>query len=102
MTTQDNNLSEIENVGITERGIRSLVGSALIATVLLSPSLSETTLATLSMLSIYIVFTAITGWDPIHALIRKSRRQQTPVPPTATVRPRSDAKRVTDTHKKAA
>jgi hypothetical protein len=102
MNFQYNGFSSIENIGWIERGVRSLLGLGMIFTVLVIPSLSEAVVAGLSMLSIYIMFTAITGWDPIYALTRKPSRQSTPVPPTATIRPINGIKRSVNEYKKAA
>jgi len=102
MKSQDNGFSSIENIGWIERSVRSLLGLGMIITVLTIPSLSETAVAGLSMLSIYIMFTAITGWDPIYALTRKPSRQSTPLPPTATIRPINGIKRPVNEYKKAA
>jgi Inner membrane protein YgaP-like, transmembrane domain len=102
MNFQDNEFSAIDNMGRAERGLRSLLGLGMIVTVLVLSSLSETLVAGLSMLSIYIMFTAITGWDPIYALTRKSRHHSTPIPPTATVRPRTTVNHSDNELKKAA
>ena len=102
MNSQDNGFSSIENIGWIERSVRCLLGLGMIITVLTIPSLSETAVAGLSMLSIYIMFTAITGWDPIYALTRKPSRQSAPLPPTATIRPINGVRRPFNEYKKAA
>jgi len=102
MNSQNYGLSSIENIGWIERSVRSLMGLGMIITVLTIPSLSEAVMAGLSMLSIYILFTAITGWDPIYALTRKPSRQSAPLPPTATIRPINGVRRPFNEYKKAA
>jgi len=102
MNSQVENLSSIENMGSAERGARSVLGLGMIVAVLVTPAFSETAVAGLSMSSIYIMFTAITGWDPFYALMRKPQRQLPPAPPTATIRPRNMASHSTDELKKAA
>ena len=88
MKSQIEEFPAIENVGSAERAARTLLGLGMIVTVLVTPSLSETAIAGLSLLSIYIMFTASTGWDPVYALMRRPQRHMPPVPPTATIRPR--------------
>jgi hypothetical protein len=102
MNSQYNEFSSIENIGWIERSVRSLLGLGMIITVLVVTSLSEAAVAGLSMLSIYIMLTAITGWDPIYALTRKPTRQSTPLPPTATIRPINSVRQPVNEYKKAA
>lgn len=102
MNFQDNGVSSPENIGWVERNVRSLPGLGMNITVLSISFLSEATVASLSLLSIYFLFTAVMGWDPIYALTRKSTRQSTSIPPTATIRPINIVKRSMDEFKKAA
>jgi hypothetical protein len=102
MTSLDTNFSSIENMEQVERSLRCLLGLGMIVSVLVIPSLSEQALADLSMLSIYIMFTAITGWDPIYALIRKPLHRSPPIPPTATIHPLNSVDRLDREFKKAA
>jgi hypothetical protein len=88
MNSQLENSSTIENMGSVERATRTLLGLGMVIAVLETPILSEVAIATLSLLSIYIMFTATTGWDPVYALLRKPQRQLSPMPPTATTHSR--------------
>ena len=102
MNSQAENFPSIENMGSAERGARALLGLGMIVTVLVTPTLSEAAVAALSLSSIYIMFTAITGWDPIYALMRKPQRQLPPVPPTATIRPHNTVRHSDNGFRKAA
>ena len=89
-------------MGNTERVSRGVVGFGMIAAVLLVPSLSEGMLAGPSLLCIYVVFTAITRWDPLYALGRTFRSGAPPVPSSASAHPRDDVQPATAVYKKAA
>jgi len=75
MTPQDSKYSELENMSKAEGILRGVVGMTAIEAMLVIPSLSETTLAVLVSISIYIVMTAIMRWDPLYALLGKFGRQ---------------------------
>jgi len=59
---------ENANVSIAERITRGVVGMGLVEVVLLVPALSPVAIAALSMISLYLVFTAIIARDPVTAL----------------------------------
>src|SRR3569832_2576694 len=60
-----------DNVGITERVTRGVLGLALIEVILLVPAVSPAVIAALSMISFYMVFTGIIAWDPLNAVTKR-------------------------------
>jgi hypothetical protein len=102
MIYQDSKAFEIENVGTAERAVRGTVGLIAMEAVLLIPALAAAGVAGLSMLALYMVFTAITGWDPFYAaLTRKFPAQPAPVP-AVIVRPRNGERQIDKEYKRAA
>jgi len=63
-----------QNVGTGGRVTRILLSVIAIEALLLAP-LSAPLLATLAVVSIYLAFTSLIGWDPVSALVTK--RDQT-------------------------
>jgi len=59
-----------QNVGTGGRVTRTLLSVIAIEAVLLAP-LSAPLLATLAVVSIYLAFTSLIGWDPVSALVTK-------------------------------
>lgn len=59
---------ENANAGLAERITRGVVGMGLVEVVLLVPALSPVAIAVLSMISLYLVFTAIITGNPVTAL----------------------------------
>lgn len=62
-----------ENMGFGEQLLRGAVGLVIMETVIMAASLTPAMMAVLSLLSIYVMFTAATGWDPVYAAIRSLR-----------------------------
>src|SRR3569623_544325 len=60
-----------DNVGISERVSRGVLGLALIEVILLVPAVSPAVIAALSMISFYMVFTGIIAWDPLNAVTKR-------------------------------
>jgi hypothetical protein len=59
-----------KNVTLAERNVRAIVGIAILTDLLLSPVVPFY-FATLSLLSLYLLFTALVAWDPIYAVINR-------------------------------
>src|SRR3569623_1947755 len=71
MNTLTNNTTafgNMQNVGTCGRVTRTLLSVIAIEAVLLAP-LSAPLLATLAVVSIYLAFTSLIGWDPVSALV---------------------------------
>ena len=62
-----------QNVGTCGRVTRILLSVIAIEALLLAP-LSAPLLATLAVVSIYLAFTSLIGWDPVSALVTKRDR----------------------------
>ena len=56
-----------------EKVLRGGVGMIMIETVLLTPALSPALIAGFALVALYLVFTAIIGWDPLYALAKGSQ-----------------------------
>ena len=71
MTHQNSTLSPLENMTKAEGVLHGVVRMALIEIILLAPSLSETAIAVLATISIYIALSAVMRWDPFYASIAR-------------------------------
>ena len=90
----------IENMVIGEQSFRGVVGALMVFALVLAP-LSVPVLAGLSLGSIYVVFTAITGWEPLYALGRALRPEAVVELPEPEI-PAAAHYHVIEEHKKAA
>ena len=73
MNTLTNNTTafgNMKNVGTCGRVARTMLSVIAIEAVLLA-QLSEPLLATLAVVSIYLAFTSLIGWEPVSALVTK-------------------------------
>jgi hypothetical protein len=104
MMHKDLTLSPLENMSKAEGVLRGVVGMALIEIILLVPFLSETAIAVLATISIYIVLSAVMRWDPFYALTaRFGRRHASPLPTAgAPIAERHEETHIETEHKKAA
>lgn len=64
-----------DNISTTERVMRGFVGLVLLEVILLVP-VSASVIAILSMVALYLVFTAIMAWDPVNLLGKKAPSTQ--------------------------
>ena len=102
MTLQDSKYSELGNMSKAEGILRGVVGMAVIEAMLVIPSLSETTLAVLVSISIYIVMSAIMRWDPLYALLGKFGRQTSSATIAVTPLPEPHSKAEVEVERKKA
>jgi len=61
------------NMEFGEQVLRGGVGLIMIETMLLTPALSPALIAGLSLAALYMVFTAIMGWDPLYSMTQSSQ-----------------------------
>ena len=59
------------NIGIIDKSVRYVVGAALIGVMLMATPTPVGWLVLLPLVAIPIVISAISGWDPIYALLQK-------------------------------
>lgn len=64
-----------DNVNTTERFVRAFFGLILLEVILLVP-LSANVIAVLSVVALYMVFTAIMAWDPFNLLGRHVNKKE--------------------------
>jgi hypothetical protein len=62
--------TDVENLPITSRVARGLVGAGLITFVLTTPAAPLGWYTLLPLFAIFPIFTAITGWDPVKAFFQ--------------------------------
>jgi len=59
------------NIGIIDKSIRYVVGASLIGVILIATPTPVGWLVLLPLIAIPILISAISGWDPIYALLQK-------------------------------
>jgi len=59
---------EMENLNTKDRLFRTLVGAALVASIV-SMSVDATTIVAMSLASFYPLLTALLAWDPVYAIL---------------------------------
>ena len=66
---------QIENMEFGEQVLRGGVGMIMLGTVLLTPVLAPEMIAGFAFAALYMVFTAILGWDPIYTVAQASQQR---------------------------
>ena len=56
------------NIGTFERGLRIVVGAAMIAPMMLSGGMADVTVAALALAAIPVMISAMIAWDPLYAI----------------------------------
>jgi len=64
---------QTRNMEFGEQVLRGGVGLIMIEVMLLTPALTPVLIAGLSLTALYMVFTAIMGWDPIYSVAHSSQ-----------------------------
>ena len=94
--------NQIGNMEFAEQVLRGGVGMIMLETVLLTPALSPTLIAGMSIAALYLVFTAIIGRDPVYSLGQASQQRVEKVKASVTPYPARTQASVPHGHKKAA
>ena len=90
------------NMEFGEQVLRGGVGAIMLGVALFLPAVSSAEIAGLSMVALYMVFTAIMGWDPIYALLERFIPQVESTKASVTHLPSRSKPPVSHGHKKAA
>ena len=91
------------NMEFGEQILRGGVGLIMIETVLLTPAVAPAVIAGLSLAALYMVFTAIMGWEPIYSLGQALQHRGEEVAKASVTRlPSRSEAGVTHDHRKAA
>jgi hypothetical protein len=88
--TEDTNMKTYAKNGNMEFGeqvLRGGVGMIMLETVLLTPALSPALIAGLAIVALYMVFTAIMGWEPLYALAPSTQQNDETVKASVTPSP---------------
>jgi hypothetical protein len=103
MTYEGEKSAEVENVGFADSVVRGSASIAILAAVMLIPSITALTLFGLTQLAIYAGLTAFIGWDPIYAMVKQSKpRLPANAPAAVAAYPRRGEQAAGAAHKQAA
>ena len=98
MKTYDQN----GNMEFGEQVLRGGVGMIMMGTVLLTPALAPALIAGLSITALYMVFTAIMGWEPLYTLAQGTQQADMAVKASVTPYPAQSQPSFTRDYKQAA
>jgi hypothetical protein len=102
---EDTNMKIVSNNGNMEFGeqvLRGGVGMIMLETMLLTPALTPVLIAGFSIAALYLVFTAIMGWDPVYSLAQVSLQRGERAKASVTPYPAPSRVSVSHDYRKAA